>query len=375
MPFTFPLDPAELFHERARQFRGWGIPVSVIERVRARIDDAWRDGAGGWATEWTREADEAERRGKLLLAAACFGAAKFPSLVTEPRRDAYRQQLRCYLAAVPTFPCVFERRVLEVGYRSAVLSVPAHIFTPRRHSGDVANAPLVIVSGGVDTWKMELHRIALVLVRLGGFRVVAIDMPGTGESTIPLAPDADVVYRGVLDALRGPSARTAALGISAGGPWAAKLALTGTVDAAVDLGGPVGAAPRDGASLLRMPNGMPGIVANAIGLDSLPPPAEAERLLDTFSLRHDGLLTPRVTAPLLAINGTDDAYVPAADLDVFRTFPNATVWAIPGATHCAAERIVLVLLAATAWLRVQLHGRRFADRLLLSTFSRTRLRA
>ncbi|MFN7954493.1 MAG: alpha/beta hydrolase [bacterium] len=368
MPFTFPLDPAALFAERSRQFRGWGIPAGTIERVRSRIDDAWRDGPGGWTTEWSRAAEAAERRGKLLLAAACHGAAKFPSLVTPSRRDAYRRQLQCYLAAAPAFPCAFERRSIEIRARGASLAVATHVFAPRASAG--ADTPLVVLSGGVDTWKVELHRIALLLVRMGGFRVAAIDMPGTGESTIPLAPDADAVYAGVVAALRGPRTRTAAFGISAGGPWAAKLALMGAVDAGVDLGGPVGATARDGASLLRMPNGMPGIVANACGLDALPPPEKAERLLDTFSLRTQGLLTPRPTNPLLAINGTDDAYVPAADLAVFRAFPNATVWAIAGATHCAAERIVSVLLAATAWLRVQLHGAHPLDRLLLTTITR-----
>ena len=373
MSFPFPLDPAELFAERARQFRGWGIPRGVIERVRGRIDDAWHDGAGGWTPEWVREADAAEREGRLLLASACFGAAKFPSLVTAARRDAFARQRETYLAAAARgFPCGFERRELAVPYRGATTPVAAHLFSPRGKRG--AAAPLVILSGGVDTWKMELHRIALLFVRLGGFRVAAIDMPGTGESAIPLAPDADEVYRGVLAGTRGGSARTASFGLSAGGPWAAKLVLTGAVDAGVDLGGPVGAAPRDGAALMRMPNGMPGIVANAVGLEGLPPPDEAAKLVELFSLRASGLLTPRPTAPLLAVNGSDDAYVPAADIDVFRTFPNATVWSIGGATHCAAEKIAPVLLAIVAWLRVQLHGRRLADRLLLGAVTRTLLR-
>lgn len=372
MPFTFPLDPAELFAERARQFRGWGIPRGVIERVRARIDDAWRDGAGGWTTEWVREGEAAERAGRSLLASACYGAAKFPSLVTAARREAYARQLACYLAAARGFPCAFERRELAVPYRGATTPVAAHLFSPRGTRG--AAAPLVIVSGGVDTWKMELHRIALLFVQFGGFRVAAIDMPGTGESRIPLAPDADEVYRGVLEAVRGGAARTASFGLSAGGPWAAKLVLTGAVDAGVDLGGPVGAAPRDGAALMRMPNGMPGIVANAVRLDALPPPEEAAKLVELFSLRGAGLLTPRATAPLLAVNGSDDAYVPAADLDVFRAFPNATVWSIPSATHCAAEKIVPVLLATVAWLRVQLRGDRLTDRLLLATLTRTIVR-
>ncbi len=376
MAFTFPLDPRELFAERSRQFRGWGIPAAIIERLRARVDDAWRDGPGGWTTEWVREAESAERAGRRLLAAACFGGAKFPSLVTASRREAYRRQIGCYLAAAHDFSCHFERRAIDVTYRGATTTIQTHLFSPR--SEGVDDAPVVILSGGVDTWKIELHRIALLFTRLGGFRVAAIDMPGTGESPVPLAPDADAIYRGVIEQLRngdrGGRTRAAAFGLSAGGPWAAKLALTGAVDAAVDLGGPVGAASRDGAALMRMPNGMPGIVANAVGLDTLPPPAEAESLVELFSLRAQGLLTPRPTPPILAVNGTDDAYVPAGDLEVFREFPDATVWAVPSASHCAAERIVPVLLAATLWLRVQLLGQRAIDRATLALVTRCWLR-
>ncbi|MBK7977231.1 MAG: hypothetical protein IPK07_29540 [Deltaproteobacteria bacterium] len=102
----------------------------------------------------------------------------------------------------------------------------------------------------------------------------------------------------------------------------------------------MGAAPQDGAALIRMPNGMPGIVANAPSVsDALTPPDEAAKLVELFSLRGAGLLTRRPTAPLLAINGSDDAYVPAADLDVFRAFPNATVWSVRARPTAPPEKI------------------------------------
>ena len=58
--FTFPLNTSELFAERAVQFRGWGIPARTIAAARRTIDDAWRDGPGGWTFEWEEHARAAE---------------------------------------------------------------------------------------------------------------------------------------------------------------------------------------------------------------------------------------------------------------------------------------------------------------------------
>src|SRR5262249_12244297 len=150
---------------------------------------------------------------------------------------------------------------------------------------------VIVLSGGVDTFKVELHRLAVVLCRLVGARVAAIDMPGTGETEGPLHPSSNRVYEQVLDAVAaGENVKRGVFGISFGGHWAATLALTGRVDAAIDLGGPVGSVPLDGEYVQRLPNGMTGIVANAMGLDALPSREDTERLIADFSLRRQGLL-------------------------------------------------------------------------------------
>jgi len=99
---------------------------------------------------------------------------------------------------------------------------------------------------------------------------------------------------------------------------------------------------------------MAGIVGNALGLDALPDPATAARLLTGFSLRNQCLLDgPRDAAagsPLLAVNGADDQYIPLGDTTGLASRPGTTVWIVRDATHCAAERIRPVLAGTWGWL-------------------------
>ncbi|MGY0058275.1 hypothetical protein ACWY4P_17265 [Streptomyces sp. LZ34] len=81
------------------------------------------------------------------------------------------------------------------------------------------------------------------------------------------------------------------LGLSFGGYWAVKPAVRGVVDAAVNIGGPTGAA-----------------------------------------------------------NGAHDHFIPRGDTTRLANRPNTTVWIVPGATHCAAEHIRPLLAATWAWL-------------------------
>lgn len=341
--FTFDVQAGDLFEERRRQFAGWGIPRAAIRRVEARIGDVWAERPGGWCTEWSAEAQGFEARGAPLEASLCYGAARFPFACTEQRRAALHSQVRAFLAAAPRFPCRFERRELEVPCGDQTTTLPVHVYDPPGGSRGI-----VLLSGGVDTYKMELHRLALALVRLGGLSVAAVDMPGTGESRVPLTPDADAIYRGVIERVsRGR--KLGIWGISFGGYWAARLALQGDVGCAVDLGGPIGSAP-DGRALLSLPHGMPGILGNAVGLDAMPTLEELNELLRAFSLERRGLLAGNVPVPLLAVNGAHDQYIPRHDTSVFSTMPNATALLVPGTTHCAAESLPRVVPTLIAWL-------------------------
>ena len=349
--FTFSVDARELFAERRRQFRGWGVPDEVIEAVESRVTGVWEDGPGGWTTEWCRQAGELEAQERWLDAALTYGAARFPCLATAARVAAYERQLAAFARAIDRAPDgTVRQELVPVTYRETRLALPVH----RYPSPQARARATLLLTGGVDTWKVELHRMATAFQQLGELDVVVFDMPGTGECDIALAPDADVVYTQVAEAVRRPGRPVGVMGISFGGMWAAKLALRRQVDFAVDLGGPIGA-QHSGPRRLTLPNGMAGIVAHALRLDAFPEPDELPAILDGFSLAGQGLLGPdRRPAPLLVVNGTDDVYVPTADSTVFEQYAEAEVHLVPGAGHCAAERITDVVAQAITWMTGQI---------------------
>jgi len=352
---TFPVTPDELFLERSRQLASWGIPWRSIRRVRARIDDTWREGPGGWTYEWWQEAETAEQAGHLMRAAMLYGAARFPSVATPLRERALERQARCFEPAALRLPGRFERHHVELT-RAGPGSLPVHLYAPVGSGG----IPLVLLSGGVDTGKMELHRLAYVLAHLGRFRVAAIDMPGTGETRLPLTPDAEGIYAELLDTLA-PTGPRAVFGVSFGGHWAAKLALLDAVDAVVDLGGPIFETSRD--FVVGLPNGMDGILANALRLSSMPSPGDYGALIRPFSLRDQGLLGRDTCAPMLVINGEHDQYIPQEDSTQLARYPANRVWLMRGMTHCAAEGLPRIVPSIVTWLRWKLHGDTPGDRM------------
>ena len=128
----------------------------------------------------------------------------------------------------------------------------------------------MIASGGVDGWKMDLHFLFLAFAINVGARMVLFDIPGTGESAIPLSRESAEVINGLVAYARElGNGRVAHLGISMGGYFSAITGLSGTVDAAVVLGGPVEEAFAEGRSFEF---GMADIVGNALGFNAGRPP-------------------------------------------------------------------------------------------------------
>ncbi|WP_410210140.1 alpha/beta fold hydrolase [Aquirhabdus sp.] len=358
--FTFPVDTRDLFEERSRQFAKWGMPSSTIRRVQARVNDNWREGPGGWAYEWMQEAEAAERKGLFMQASMIYGAARFPTAVTPLRELALKRQAACFERAADRIPGHFERRHIALACAGGQ-SVPVHIYAP----DDSGKQPLVLLSGGVDSGKSELHRMALLLARVGRFRVAAVDMPGTCESraAMLLKPDAEQLYLELLRILA-PTGPVGVMGVSFGGHWAAKLALMDAVDAVVNFGGPVTVFETGGKFLRSLPNGMPGIVSNAYGLAAMPDDVEIDAIMEPFSLRRQGLLEGDKCSPMLVVNGENDQYIPQHDSRMFARYPGNQVWLMRGMTHCAAEGVARILPAMIAWLRLRLYGETMSTRLL-----------
>jgi esterase FrsA len=348
--FTFYAEPKSIVEERFAQFTSLGTPAATIERVIAKIDDLWRDGPGGWAYEWSAEATAHEQRGAYLDASLLHGIGKYPCLGDATHTRAYERQLEAYLVAARDFPCKFERRIVPVDYRGGKTDVAVHILSPR---SEPEKAPLLMMLGGIDTWKMDVHNAAMQTGSAVGAHVVLVDMAGVGESKVPMGPDSDVILAGVIKQLRGiGNGKAGVFGFSFGATWAVKLALTDAVDVAV-ASGPLVDAAFDVGFLSRMPNGMPGIIGNAFRrAEPFASDAELGQAMAPFSMRVQGLFDwRRSSAPLYVFNGDIDPYVPTSDITVFEDRPNTVVKVVAGAPHCAAGKIHELMPSIVEWLR------------------------
>jgi esterase FrsA len=107
-----------------------------------------------------------------------------------------------------------------------------------------------------------------------------------------------------------------------GGNFAAASGLSGAVDAAIVLGGPVQASFETG-NIQHLMFGMAGIAGNAFGFTAPPSPAQQAAACRPF---HRGaLLGQHANAPMLVLNGTDDVHVVQADTLVFSSPPGTEV--------------------------------------------------
>ena len=156
MSYQWPVDAKDLFGERYPQMINTGLPEPDVDAVRASITEMWRDAPGGWVQEWSALAARYASQGSHQLAALAYGWAKFPTLADDAKRVALRNQIEQYLLAAPDFGVDFERRVLEVPYQDGTTAVPVHVFAAH---GLPADAPVLLTSGGVDSWKMDVHGI------------------------------------------------------------------------------------------------------------------------------------------------------------------------------------------------------------------------
>ena len=343
MAYEWPQEPGPLFAERFQQMLTQGIPETDAQAVRAATTDMWPDAPGGWVYEWSQLAMRYEKEGNHLLAAQAYGWAHFPTLADQPKRTALAKQLEQYQLAAPAFATTFERRVLALPYGDGTTVVPVHILA---RPDLPEHSPVMLFSGGVDSWKMDLHNMIMMFARDLPVRVIAFDLPGTGESRVHLGRAGTQVIDGLVQTARSmTSGLVVHVGFSFGGYFASYSGLSGIVNGAVSLGGPVDRAFSPDRTWAY---GMAGIVGNALGYDQIPSPDDLSTRLAAMSLRD--LFGQGVNAPMLAINGADDVHVPQQDTLVFDGRRDCTARLIPGTGHCCAPERRKAIAIIIEWL-------------------------
>ncbi|WP_236045715.1 alpha/beta hydrolase family protein [Streptacidiphilus fuscans] len=332
----------DLFAERYPQMLNLGLPQRDVDAVRAAVEHMWADEPGGWVYEWSARAAAYAGARRHDLAYLAYGWAKFPSLADAAKLTALARQTEQYQLAAPGFPVPFDRRVLNLPHRGALTPVTVHLLGP-------AGGPVLIASGGLDSWKMDLHPLLVRLALDGGVQVMAFDLPGTGETQVPMtAVGGFELVQGLVEHARSiGNGRVGHFGFSMGGYYAAHSGLTGLVDAAVDLGGPI----RDSFTednLKKLVFGMADIFGNALGFDHQPQPGELLALLGDYPL--DELLAQDRNSPMLVINGADDVHVTQSDTLLFEGRRATDVWLVPDTGHVAASKLPGVVPVIASWL-------------------------
>ncbi|MFD8752508.1 alpha/beta hydrolase family protein [Kitasatospora sp. NPDC059577] len=212
-------------------------------------------------------------------------------------------------------------------------------------------APVVVVVPGMDSGKEEFHAVAEALLARG-VAVLAIDGPGQGVLAATSAPEPEyhrVVGR-ALDALAGRDgldpARTAVIGLSLGGYYAAEAAAhEPRLRAAAVVSGPYrldrdGLVPFVTATLAQRCGGY----------------REARAFADRVDL---AALAPRIAVPLLVVEGGEDripGVTPATALA--ERAPDAELLLVPHGNHLLGNALPDWLPATADWLTARLAGGR-----------------
>ena len=296
-----------------------------VERVMTGLTSYDRD---VWAAAWSSAAKPYEEKAGLaenagdaqnakenyLRAYQYYRLARYPTINSEGKQQAYRKSQEMLLKASEFFDVPLERiKIPFTGKAREGNEIVAYVRLPKK--GPVPH-PVLVSWGGIDGFKEEqLNDAALE----HGLATVAIDGPGVGDSPLKGSEDAERLFAAVFDWICANEAldshRIGVWGYSTGGYWAVKVAhiYKDRIRCAVSQGGPVHFAfERDWVEKQdrgEYPFEFFETITYAFGLSGY---KEWVAYAPKLSLLRQGILdTP--SAPLLLVNGIHDSVFPIKD--------------------------------------------------------------
>jgi pimeloyl-ACP methyl ester carboxylesterase len=176
-----------------------------------------------WAAAWGAAADRFADEGDALQAYRFSFVGRYPVPTHPAKEEQYERARRFFFDAVSRDEPPVERVAVPVDGEG---ELPFYVLRP----AGVDRPPVVLVWGGIDTWKEEMYDRTGTLFRSKGYAVLLVDIPGVGESPIQAGRDGERQWTPVFDWLDAQldldSSRVVAVGASFGGYWAMKLAYT-----------------------------------------------------------------------------------------------------------------------------------------------------
>ena len=323
-PRTWPeLKQAVQERTDSQRYPMTGFDSKEVAEILDRIHSLDRD---EWARSWVKNGDLHMKQAQSL-------AASSPALA----REAYMSAWRYYgFGAWPTQNTAEKKRAHALAtsaFRAyANLASPAmevvripfegkEIIGYLQRPLGVDKPPLVITIGGLDSYKefvVDQYGASYLKSKLA---YLALDMPGTGESPVKIAPGVERLFSRVIDALQNRTdidpQRIGFQGGSWGGHWSVRMAYAEPVrlKAVVNWAGPVHTYFQREWQLKALGTreylfDLFAARAAVYGVDTL------EDFLaygPKMSMKDSGALS-KPSAPMLLVNGEKDTQVPIDDL-------------------------------------------------------------
>src|SRR6202171_1327080 len=300
-----------------------------------------------WAAAWSAIGERYDKRAKREEADKNNDAARddyfsefryyTPSRWPVPNSMGKQKAYQNALAAFRNYGRFLDPPVEMLHIPFEGKEIPGYIRLPK----DVRPAPVVFMINGTDSRKEDEVQGHDAMFR-SGIGVVAIDMPGTGESPVKADVGSERIFSRVLDYLATrpdvDSKRIVAWGVSYGGHWSANLAYIerSRLRGAVVQGGPVHdyyTAEWQKKSL-GTPEYLFDLFAARAAIYGVESVDEMFAYGPRLSLKTQGFLG-KPSAPMLIVNGEKDSQVPISDLYMLMQSGGSAKWAWvnPAAGH------------------------------------------
>ena len=296
-----------------------------MERVMTSLNsydrDKWAAAFSSVAEPYEAKAEGAEKAGdakgakeNYLIAYQYYRLARYPTINSEGKKQAYRKSQEMLLKASRYFDIPIEQVEIPFNARSGEgTRIIAYLRVPKTGA---APFPLLVSWGGIDGFKEEqLNDPALER----GLATLAIDGPGVGDCPIKGSEDAERLFGAVFDWVATHKTldanRVGIWGYSTGGYWAVKVAhvYKDRIACAVSQGGPVHYAFEPDWIRQQEHGEYPfelfETLDYAFGLSTY---EEWVNYAPKLSLLNQGILD-KPCAPLLLVNGIHDSVFPIKD--------------------------------------------------------------
>ena len=313
-----------------------GLKSEDAREALANIHSLDRD---DWAAAWSAIADRYDKHAKTeetgknndgarddyFWAFRYYTVARWPVPNSSGKEKAYRNALAAFRNYGRFLDPPVE--IVHIPFEGNK-EIPGYIRLPK----DVRPAPVVFMINGTDSRKEDEVQGHDAMFR-SGIGVVAVDMPGTGESPVKADVGSERIFSRVLDYLATrpdvDSQRIVAWGVSYGGHWAANLAYVERprLRGAVVQGGPVHDyyTPEWQKKSLGTPEYLFDLFAARAAIYDVESLEEFYAYGPRLSLKTQGFLG-QPSAPMLVVNGEKDSQVPISDLYMLMQSGGSAKW-------------------------------------------------